>query len=170
MREIEIAVLEKQLAEVERKIQNTTDAIVDCDFADVRKSMYAALNELHIAKEDLDFKIAQFTRLQHKVNESDVRKFLLKLREGSYDTIQSQQVLINTLINRVYVYKDKLVLIFNSGHKKELITEELLDEINEKDKNSGSSLNQFGVLTVLKTNLFCVSECFVLVVRKDLRD
>ena len=166
----EIAVLEKQLAEVERKIQNTTDAIVDCDFADVRKSMYAALNELHIAKEDLDFKIAQFTRLQHKVNESDVRKFLLKLREGSYDTIQSQQVLINTLINRVYVYKDKLVLIFNSGHKKELITEELLDEINEKDKSSGSSLNQFGVLTVSKTNLFCVSECFVLVIRKDLRD
>ena len=162
----ELAVLEKRLSEVERKIQNSAAAIVECDYPEIRKTMYEELNNLNVAKNDIEFQIAQFTRLQRKVNETDIRSFFIELREGSYTTPKTRQALIDTLINRVYIYKGKIVLILNSGHKKELITDELLNNIESKSEDICSSKSDFGTPYCTTTNTFCISESFVIVVSR----
>jgi hypothetical protein len=160
----ELSLLEKQLSEIERKIQNSAAAIVECDYPEIRKAMYDKLNDLNATKNDIEFQIAQFTRLQRKVNETDVRSFFVELREGSYTTQKARQALIDTLINRVYIYKGKIILILNSGHKKELITDELLSGIESKADDICSSKNDFGTPYCTTTNTFCFSECFVVVI------
>jgi hypothetical protein len=160
----ELSLLEKQLSEIERKIQNSAAAIVECDYPEIRKAMYDKLNDLNATKNDIEFQIAQFTRLQRKVNETDVRSFFVELREGSYTTQKARQALIDTLINRVYIYKGKIILILNSGHKKELITNELLSGIESKADDICSSKNDFGTPYCTTTNTFCFSECFVVVI------
>ena len=159
----ELASLEKQLDEVERRMMNTTNAIVECDVSAVRKSMYAEMEKLDAQKTDLEIRINQFTKLQHKVNESDVRKFLIGLRDGSYDNEKTRKALIETLINRVYVFKNKLVLILNSGHRAEVISDDMLNEIKGKMNDYSSSLCDNSPPQCTKTNTFCISHSFVII-------
>ena len=159
----ELALLENQLMSVEQKIKNSTAAILECDFESVRKTMYASLDELNKTKTDLEIRIAQFTRLQRKVSETDVRNFFVKIREGSFNTIKSKQVLIDTLVNRVYIYKDKYVIIMNSGHRTEIPNEKIIGEVESKASDICSSLLPNRPPFLITTNTFCISSYIVIV-------
>jgi len=44
-----------------------------------------------------------------------VHFFLRKLKDGNVDDIKYRRTLINVFINKIYLYDDKLTIIFNSG-------------------------------------------------------
>ena len=158
----ELASLEKQLLEIERKMQNLTNAIIECDLPTMRKQLYAKMPELEDAKSAVETQISEYTKLQTRLNEKDVRRFLLNLRDGSYDNENTRRQLINTFINRIYLYDDRITLIYNTGHKSENIAEETLEYIEKKNSEYGSSLKAVGTLLNQKTNTFCLSASIVL--------
>ena len=161
----ELAILEKQLISVEQKIKNSTAAILECDYESVRKTMYASLDELNKEKADIEIRIAQYTRLQRKVSETDVREFFTDLLNGSYDTLESQRTLIDTLVNRVYIYRDKFVIIMNSGHTTEIPNDKILGEVESKASDICSSLLPNAPPFLSMTNTFCIAQYFVIVYR-----
>jgi hypothetical protein len=62
----------------------------------------------------------------------EIKFFLKEMRKGNVDDIQYRKMLINTLIDKVYLYDDNLTIIFNSQNKpyKEKIP--LIEEIEAK--------------------------------------
>ena len=74
--------------------------------------------------------------------ESDIISFLNQLKNGNENSFKYRQGLINTLVNRIYLYDDKITIIFNSGDRPVTVGTELLSEIKAA---SGSYINNYGV-------------------------
>ena len=62
----------------------------------------------------------------------EIKFFLKEMQKGNVDDMQYKKALINSLINKVYLYDDNLTIIFNSQNKpyKEKIP--LIEEIEKK--------------------------------------
>ena len=159
----ELALLEKQLDNTERKIENVTAAIVDCDSDTVRKRLCTKLNDLEKIRVNIENKISSYTRLHHILDKDMILDYILRLRDGSYDNIHTRKALIDTLINRVYVYDDHFTFIFNSGEHKDIISKSTEDYIEEKTKNCVRSLSNQLPRTLLVEHLFCLKYGFVIV-------
>ena len=48
---------------------------------------------------------------------SQVKFFLIQLKRGNINDIKYKRMLINTLINKVYLYDDNILIIFNTQDK-----------------------------------------------------
>lgn len=158
----ELAMLEKQLTEIDRKIQNLTNAIIECDLPSVRQQLYTKMPELEQAKSTVENQISELSKMQKKINEKDIRRFLTNLRDGSYDNENTRKSLIDTFINKIYLYDDKITIIFNTGHKPEEITETTVEFIDSKSDAFCSSLLQSGTLITGKTNTLYLTASFVI--------
>ena len=65
-----------------------------------------------------------------------VHFFLRKLKDGNVDDIKYRKTLINVFINKIYLYDDKLTIIFNSGDNPVTINDLLLSEIEDNSKKA----------------------------------
>ena len=65
-----------------------------------------------------------------------VHFFLRKLKDGNVDDIKYRKTLINVFINKIYLYDDKLTIIFNSGDNPVTINDFLLSEIEDNSKKA----------------------------------
>jgi len=65
-----------------------------------------------------------------------VHFFLRKLKDGNVDDIKYRRTLINVFINKIYLYDDKLTIIFNSGDNPVTINDLLLSEIEDNSKKA----------------------------------
>ena len=68
------------------------------------------------------------------------------MKKGNADDIKYRKVLITTFINSIYLYDDKVTLIFNSGDKSVTINDILLSEIEANDtKAEGLFIDKVGL-------------------------
>ena len=56
---------------------------------------------------------------QAKLDPAIIRDFLVMIRDGDFDNIQYQKMLVNTLIDRIYLYDDHFLIMLNYSGKKE---------------------------------------------------
>ena len=136
----ELAWVEKQLSDVNRKLQIATKAIIDCDSDIVRKQLYLELPPLEERK-ILESKVAEFKHQKIYMDPATIKRFLLSLRDGSYESDNSKIGLINTFINKVVLYEDRLSVIYNTGQSDEVVSERMLRYIEEKSTSSECSSN-----------------------------
>lgn len=78
------------------------------------------------------------------LEEDEIAFFLTSLRDGSADKPEYRKALITALINKVYLYDDKLIVHLTTSSKSPAITislnDELLDELPSGDSSyKGSS-------------------------------
>ena len=66
--------------------------------------------------------------------------FLSQLRKDKADSISYRKTLINVFVNAIYLYDDKITIIFNSGDKPVTIDDELLSDIEESNAAVEGSL------------------------------
>ena len=101
---------EKQLKETETGIQNMLNAI---QAGILTSSTKERLEALETRKKDLEAKIAEEKLAKPVIKEEFVRFWLLHFRKLDLSQREQRQVLVDTFINAIYLYDDKMLITFN---------------------------------------------------------
>ena len=138
---IDLPLYEQQLRDVERNIENLLNAIQQ---GILTKSTKARMEELEAAKEELEIWIANERIAKPKLTEEQLLHFLHKSRVLDMSKQSHRQRLVDTFVNRIYLYDDKQVITFNHKDCAETITLNDIEAALAETENS-SDLVSFAV-------------------------
>lgn len=122
-----LPVLKEQLVQAEQGIQNMLNAIQQGIFTPSTKQR---LEELEETKERLTVSILQEELQKPRLSKEQILFFLHRFRDIDTTKQEHRQRLVDSFVNAVYVYDDKIILTFNYQDGTETIT---LDDINGSD-------------------------------------
>ena len=105
-----IPLLEKQLREVNKKLDNLMKAIEDGLYTRTTKER---LEALEIQKDELTAKIADEKLKKPSFNEDFIRFWLLKFRKFDISQQKQRKALIEIFVNAIFLYDDRILITFN---------------------------------------------------------
>jgi len=105
-----IPLLEKQLREVNKKLDNLMKAIEDGLYTRTTKER---LEELEIQKDELIAKIADEKLKKPSFNEDFIRFWLMKFRKFDISQKKQRKALIGIFVNAIFLYDDRMLITFN---------------------------------------------------------
>ena len=105
-----IPLLEKQLREVNKKLDNLMKAIEDGLYTRTTKER---LEALEIQKDELTAKIADEKLKKPSFNEDFIRFWLLKFRKFDISQQKQRKALIEIFVNAIFLYDDRTLITFN---------------------------------------------------------
>ena len=134
-----LPLLEKQMREVENGIENMLNAI---QAGVLTNSTKARLEKLEAQQKELEVRIAEEKIARPRLSENQVRFWLTRFRKLDPNVKSHRETLINTFVNAVYLYDEKVLITFNYKDGTKTIT---FDEIAAKDapEGNGSDLGCF---------------------------
>ena len=134
-----LPLLEKQMREVENGIENMLNAIQAGVLTNSTKSR---LEKLEAQQKELETRIAEEKIARPRLSENQVRFWLTRFRKLDPNVKSHRETLINTFVNAVYLYDEKVLIAFNYKDGTKTIT---FDEIAAKDapEGNGSDLGCF---------------------------
>ena len=136
---VNVPLYEQQLREAETAINNLLNAIQQ---GILTRSTKERLEQLEARRDDLETKLACEKLAKPKVSAEFVTFWLHRFRKLDVWQKAHRKMLIDTFINAIFLYDDKLVITFNYKEGRKTITfEDLQDAINNK---SGSDLDCCG--------------------------
>lgn len=119
-----IILLRQQLSETERAIANLMNAIEQGIITTTTKQR---MIELENIKEELELKLIKEEIKHPPLTKEGLIFWLQRFRSMEVTKKEHKQRLIDSFVNAVYVYDDKLVLTFNYNEANTTVT---LDEVN----------------------------------------
>ncbi|MDL2220832.1 recombinase family protein, partial [Eubacteriales bacterium OttesenSCG-928-N14] len=128
---VTLPMLRQQLAEVERGLDNLVDAIQQGMLTPTTKKR---LDELEKAKSDIEVAILQEELERPLLKREQVLFFLHRFRKLDVTKQEHRQRLVDSFINTIYLYDDKIVFTFNYKDDTKTIS---LDDVS---KELGSDL------------------------------
>ena len=134
-----LPLLEKQMREVENGIENMLNAIQAGVLTNSTKSR---LEKLEAQQKELEIRIAEEKIARPRLSENQVRFWLTRFRKLDPNVKSHRETLINTFVNSVYLYDEKVLITFNYKDGTKTIT---FDEIAAKGapEGNGSDLGCF---------------------------
>ena len=132
------AYAEKQLRDAESGIQNMLNAI---QAGILTSSTKERLEQLEETKRELEARIAEEKLAKPKVTEEFIRFWLLRFRKLDMSLKDQRQALVDTFINSIYLYDDKVLITFNYKEGTQTITFE--EAAQAASKGNGSDLDCF---------------------------
>ena len=127
---------EKQLRDAESGIQNMLNAI---QAGILTSSTKERLEQLEETKRELEARIAEEKLAKPKVTEEFIRFWLLRFRKLDMSLKDQRQALVDTFINSIYLYDDKVLITFNYKEGTQTVT---FGEATEAaSKGNGSDLD-----------------------------
>ena len=134
-----LPLLEKQMREVENGIENMLNAI---QAGVLTNSTKLRLEKLEAQQKELEIRIAEEKIARPRLSENQVRFWLTRFRKIDPNVKSHRETLINTFVNAVYLYDEKVLITFNYKDGTKTIT---FDEIAAKDapEGNGSDLGCF---------------------------
>ena len=105
-----IPLLEKQLREVNKKLDNLMKAIEDGLYTRTTKER---LEELESQKDELTVKIADEKLKKPSFNEDFIRFWLMKFRKFDISQKKQRKALIEIFVNAIFLYDDRMLITFN---------------------------------------------------------
>ena len=129
---------EKQLRDAESGIQNMLNAI---QAGILTSSTKERLEQLEETKRELEARIAEEKLAKPKVTEEFIRFWLLRFRKLDMSLKDQRQALVDTFINAIYLYDDKVLITFNYKEGTQTITFE--EAAQAASKGNGSDLDCF---------------------------
>ena len=156
--------LEKQMREVENGIENMLNAIQAGVLTNSTKSR---LEKLEAQQKELEVRIAEEKIARPRLSENQVRFWLTRFRKLDPNVKSHRKTLINTFVNAVYLYDEKVLITFNYKDGTKTIT---FDEIAAKDapEGNGSDLGCFAPPRTPVSNGYR-SFCFICFEKGDAR-
>ena len=123
---------EAELSDVSRSIKNLLAAIEQGIITDTTKER---LLELERRKSSLEMEITLSQQALMEVDEDMIRFWLEEWRKGDYESLEFRKQLIDIFLNAVYLYDDKLKIVFNYSDRDSEIAMSL-EEIDEIEVTS----------------------------------
>ena len=140
---------EKQLRDAESGIQNMLNAI---QAGILTSSTKERLEQLEETKRELEARIAEVKLAKPKIKEEFIRFWLLRFRKLDMSLKDQRQALVDTFINSIYLYDDKVLITFNYKEGTQTITFE--EAAQAASKGNGSDLDC--IPAPRKTRTHCV--------------
>ena len=155
-----LPLLEKQMKDIENGIENLLNAI---QAGVLTSSTKGRLEKLEAQQKELEIRIAEEKLAKPKVSADFVKFWLTNFRKLDPNVKSHRETLINTFVNAVYLYDEKVLITFNYKDGTKTIT---FDEIAAKDapEGNGSDLGCFAPPKNL--SVYKYAEAFVLLVRE----
>ena len=134
-----LPLLEKQMKDIENGIENLLNAI---QAGVLTSSTKGRLEKLETQQKELEIRIAEEKLAKPKVSADFVKFWLTNFRKLDPNVKSHRETLINTFVNAVYLYDEKVLITFNYKDGTKTIT---FDEITAKDapEGNGSDLGCF---------------------------
>jgi len=132
----ELPILQKQLAEIEKSINNMLNAIQDGIYTPSTKQR---LEELEQTKNNIELSILQQQIEKPTLSKEQISYWVCKWRETDIDDWEQKQKLIDIFVNSIYCFEDKVVIMFNCEDGERTIS------LAEIETATCSTENEFGV-------------------------
>ena len=134
---VNLPLYEKQLKETNVAINNLLNAIQS---GILNRSTKERFDQLEATRDELENKIAVEKLARPRITEEQLRFFLDRFRKLDVRQLSHRRMLIDTFINAVFLYDDKLVLTYNFREGTETIT---FDDLKNKlgEGFSGSDMS-----------------------------
>ena len=131
----DLPLYEKQLRETETAIDNIVTAVMS---GMASKALQTKLTQLEEAKEELLVRIEEEKLEKPKISAEFMTFWLHRFRKLDVTKEEHRQMLIDTFVNAVHVYDDKLLLTFNFKDGTRTIT---FNDVKAATSKSGSDLD-----------------------------
>ncbi len=128
--------LEKMRKDNEKQTANLIEAL---KYGKATETILAELAKLEEAHGEIERQLIMEKSRSLDLTEEEIVFFLTKLRQGSINSMEHRRILITVMVNAIYLYDDRLTVIFNSSDKPVEVTESLLDDIEEADRSYTAS-------------------------------
>jgi len=139
---VDLPLLQQQLAETDKAIQNMLNAIQQGIFTASTKER---LEELEDTKSSLEISILQNQIKQQHFTKEEILFFLYQFREMDITNAEQRQRLVDSFVNAIFVYDDRLVLTFNYKDGSKTVS---LSDIESSDLDRVTPLSSKGHILV----------------------
>ena len=148
----ELKALEKELADINKKLKNLLSAIENGIFNDTTNQR---MKEFEISKNELEEKIAQTSAQSiQPFNEKQIYTYLLSFKDIDKNNEKAKQRLIDMSINKVVLFDDHVDIYFNASYDKK--THLKLKEMPEDGELFDSYVNKKQPETAKKFGLLAL--------------
>jgi hypothetical protein len=117
--------LKKELTRIENAIENLMQAVEKGQEVDLLLERIKSKRE---EKKHIEEQLARENLTKTILTETEIKFFLTDLRNGNINNEKYRKMLVNVLVNKVFLYDDRLTIFFNAGCNSVEITVELLKE------------------------------------------
>ena len=141
-----IPLLEKQLREVNKKLDNLMKAIEDGLYTRTTKERLEALES---QKDELTVKIADEKLKKPSLNEDFIRFWLMKFRKFDISQKKQRKALIEIFVNAIFLYDDRMLITFNYKDGTQTVRFEdtlTADSAEEKSSDLSSSAGSVKIM------------------------
>lgn len=109
--------LNKLLKENEKQKTNLFDSLKVCDIDSVRKSIFEEMIKVEEEHTRIENQIHYEESQKINLDETKVKFFLQQIRSGDINSIKYKKMLVNVLVNKIYLYDDHITIFFNTQDK-----------------------------------------------------
>ena len=139
----EIAEIEKALAAIEREYDKLTDAFIE---APKNPKIIQRINErteaLEKQREELEAQLSRAKLVKGiELTKEEIIQYLNAFKKGDLLDPAFRNKLIKTLVNRIYLFDDKIVVYYNIKGSQTISYMEMLEDIEKISKNKPTSKN-----------------------------
>lgn len=157
------AVIEKRLREIDREFERILDTMLDAKTKSVIDAANRRAEQLEVEKADLLEEQRGIKILAaHAPKKEDIEAWLRSYCKGDLLDPEFRRRIIDSLVNKVYLYDDKILIYYNTNDRQCSIVEEATEDIDEIV--SGSDTTQQGEPNrSISEHIIFRSGCFALV-------
>lgn len=131
-----LRIIEKNIKDVEKRKTNLLRSISQCEDDEVRKELFLELSRITDKCKEYQVLKSQEESKQILLNAIEVKYFLKQLQKGNINDFKYRKMLINVLINKVYLYTNKLVIVYNINEQTKEIEKSLIKNIESSSVES----------------------------------
>ena len=137
--------LELNKKELEKKLEELSDGLLKTTNARVLKKFNEQINDIDNQLAELEIEIAREKAIANATMRcSDVIDFISDIMDGDINDKQFQKKIIDTFINAIYVFDDKLIVYYNGSSTSDKVT---FDDLIHDLENKGVEGSTFNTLT-----------------------
>lgn len=129
----ELKRLKREHRETENAIDNLMKALEAGQNADI---ICERISQRRVQLSEIEKDISIQKMLHTSISKDDIIAFLIQLKNGKFNDIEYRKTLINVFVNSVYLYDDRITIIFNAGDIPVTVDNVLLEEISENSRDS----------------------------------
>ena len=132
--------LKTRLKTLEKEKKNLLTTLKSDTSNKVKEVIFEEIEKIATQEEEIKTQIKR-DELQHvRLEIPQVKFFLNDLKNGDINDVKYRHALITVLINRIYLYDDRVIIVFNTQDRPVEITEDLLNEIESSPKDNSAPL------------------------------
>ena len=127
---VTLPALQRQLSDVEKGIENMLNAI---QLGVLTESTKERLEALEAQRNEIKISILTEELQKPKLKKEQIIAWLDQFRYGDINSVEYQKRVIDTFVNSVYVFDDKLVLTYNFNRGTQTITLKEIEQVYGSD-------------------------------------